>query len=104
MILEEIIRKQKQEIERLEKETKQLKEKIDSVKESYETDAEAKYYDYVGKRESKLQKRIDKAIEYINHENFKRTILVGVGTKKYTRNILDNILNILKGSDKNEYK
>ena len=34
-------------------------------------------------------------IEYINNEIFKRTILVGVGTKKYTRNILDNILNIL---------
>ena len=30
---------------------------IDSVKESYETDAEAKYYDYVDKHESKLQKR-----------------------------------------------
>ena len=39
-------------------------------------------------------------IEYINNEIFKRTILVGVGTKKYTRNILDNILNILnKGSE-----
>lgn len=42
------------------------------------------------------------AIEYINNEIFKRTILVGVGTKKYTRNILDNILNILnKGSESN---
>ncbi len=43
--------------------------------------------------------RIDKAKEYINHEIFKRTILVGVGTKKYTRNILDNVLNILNGGD-----
>lgn len=42
------------------------------------------------------------AIEYINNEIFKRTILVGVGTKKYTRNILDNILNILNKGDKNE--
>ena len=41
------------------------------------------------------------AIEYINHEIFKRTILVGVGTKKYTRNILDNILNILNKGDNN---
>jgi len=41
------------------------------------------------------------AIEYINHENFKRTILVGVGTKKYTKNILDNVLNILQGDNKN---
>ena len=42
--------------------------------------------------------KCEKAIEYINHENFKRTILVGVSTKKYTRNILDNVLNILQGS------
>ena len=42
------------------------------------------------------------AIEYINHEIFKRTILVGVGTKKYTRNILDNILNILNKGENNE--
>jgi hypothetical protein len=48
-----------------------------------------------------LQERIDKAVLYIIHENFKRTILIGVGTKKYTRNILDNVLNILKG-DNNE--
>ena len=33
--------------------------------------------------------------EYIEHENFKRTILVGVSTKKYTRDILNNILEIL---------
>ena len=88
MILEDIIKRQKQQIERLEKVNdrlkeycdfykdlsekqnktiKQLEEKIDSVKESYETDAEAKYYDYVDKYESKLQERIDKAIETINY-------------------------------------
>ena len=50
-------------------------------------------------REYDYKSRCEKAIEYINHENFKRTILVGVGTKKYTRNILDNVLNILNGSD-----
>lgn len=33
--------------------------------------------------------------EYIEHENFKREILVGVSTKKYTRNILNNILDIV---------
>jgi len=49
-----------------------------------------------------LKNIINEAIEYINHEIFKRTILVGVGTKKYTRNILDNILNILKKGDSNE--
>ena len=47
-----------------------------------------------------LQERIDKVIEYIEHENFKRNILVGVRTKKYTRDILNNILEILKGEDK----
>lgn len=33
--------------------------------------------------------------EYIEHENFKREILVGVSTKKYTRNILNNVLDIV---------
>ena len=49
----------------------------------------------------KYKQRNEKAIEYINHENFKRNILVGVSTKKYTRDILNNVLNILKG-DKDE--
>lgn len=48
-------------------------------------------------RLSELNKeyRINKAIEYIEHENFKRTILVGVSTKKYTKDILNKILEIL---------
>lgn len=35
---------------------KELKNKISNMKESYETEAEAKFYDYVGKHESKLEK------------------------------------------------
>lgn len=38
-----------------------LIDKIDSMTESYETDAEAKFYEYVDKYESRLQQRIDKA-------------------------------------------
>ena len=39
--------------------------------------------------------------EYIEHENFKRNVLVGVSTKKYTKDILNNVLEILdKVSDK----
>ncbi len=38
---------------------------------------------------------IKEAREYIEHENFKRTILVGVSTRKYTRDILNNVLEIL---------
>lgn len=35
---------------------KELKNKISDMQESYETEAEAKFYDYVGKHESKLEK------------------------------------------------
>lgn len=43
--------------------------------------------------------------EYIEHENFKRNILVGVSTEKYTRDILNKILEILdKASDDYESK
>lgn len=38
------------------KENQELKDKISNMQESYETDAEAKFYDYVGKHESKLEK------------------------------------------------
>lgn len=37
------------------KENKQLKERISEIEEAYETQAEAKYYDYIDKHESKLQ-------------------------------------------------
>lgn len=60
------------------------------------------YKDEVYQEKEDYKSRCEKAIEYINHENFKRAILVGVSTKKYTRNILDNVLNILNGSDENE--
>ena len=71
----------------------------------WEDEQEKDYYlkdeelnEYTQQLEYKLEQLeniIKEAIEYINNEIFKRTILVGVGTKKYTRNILDNILNIL---------
>lgn len=41
----------------------ELQEEIENMKMSYETDAEAKYYDFVDKHESKLQQRIDKLEE-----------------------------------------
>lgn len=41
------------------------------------------------------EKIIKEVREYIEHENFKRNILVGVSTKKYTRDILNKILEIL---------
>ena len=43
----------------------------------------------------RLHSIIKEVREYIEHENFKRTILVGVSTKKYTRDILNNVLEIL---------
>ena len=58
--------------------------------------------DIAVKNKIELESIRKEATEYINHEIFKRTILIGVGTKKYTRNILDNILNILKKGDSNE--
>lgn len=35
---------------------KELKNKISNMQESYETDAEAKFYDYLGKHENELEK------------------------------------------------
>ena len=49
---------------------------------------------------TKRDKIIKEVRKYIEHENFKRNILVGVSTKKYTRDILNKILKILEGSDK----
>lgn len=43
----------------------------------------------------KLEDILKEVREYIEHENFKRNILVGVSTKKYTRDILNKILEIL---------
>jgi prefoldin subunit 5 len=44
-----------------------------------------------------LENIIKEVREYIEHENFKRTVLVGVSTKKYTRDILNKVLEILEG-------
>jgi hypothetical protein len=49
------------------------------------------------KLEQQLQQKdniIKEVREYIEHENYKRNILVGVSTKKYTRDILNRILDI----------
>lgn len=40
-------------VSRLKKENQELKDKISNMKESYETDAEAKFYDYLSKYNSK---------------------------------------------------
>ncbi len=49
---------------------KELKDKISDMQESYETDAEAKFYDYLGKHESKLEKEnqeLKERLERINN-------------------------------------
>ncbi len=60
------------------------------------------YIEHLQQKVEQLENIRKEVIEYINNEIFKRTILVGVGTKKYTRNILNNILNILNKGDNNE--
>ena len=86
------------------KEIEKLKEKIENMKMSYETDAEAKYYDFVNRHESKLQQRIDKAIEYI--KDYEKTIEEGIKKgAEYTYlgsplNKINKLLDILKGEDK----
>ena len=52
-------------ITNLQEENERLKNELDNVKASYETEAEARYYEYIDRHESKLQERIDNAIEYI---------------------------------------
>lgn len=72
-------------------EYKELQKERDMYKSSFETMTE-NYF--------KLENIIKEVREYIEHENFKRNILVGVSTKKYTRDILNKILEILdKASD-----
>lgn len=72
-----------EEHKKLQQENERLKDKLSNVA-------------YIG---LKYALRIDKANEYIEHENFKRNVLVGVSTKKYTKNILNNVSNILNGGD-----
>ena len=45
-----------QTVKTLLKENQELKSKISNMKESYETDAEAKFYDYLGEHENELEK------------------------------------------------
>ena len=105
--------------DKLKKENKQLKDLCDKYEEEHSTKFNEWVFDKrenerltqgvtlltnelidMTKEKEDYKSRNEKATEYINHENFKRTILVGVSTKKYTRNILDNVLNILRGVDK----
>jgi hypothetical protein len=44
----------------------------------------------------KYKEVLDKIKEYIEHENFKRNILLGLSEKKYTRDILNHILELLE--------
>ena len=88
------IKLMQKEIERLKEENKRIFSKVNDDElliSNAMNYAEAQEY----------KSRNEKAIEYVEHENFKRNILVGVSTKKYTRDILNNVLNILKG-DKDE--
>ncbi len=91
-------------IENLVENNKKLGDYITNLQEELQESNEsitwwANRFNAVERDKKDYKSRIDKAKEYINHEIFKRTILVGVGTKKYTRNILDNVLNILNGGD-----
>ena len=79
----------------------ELQERIENMKMSYETDAEAKYYDFVNKHESKLQQRIDKAIEYIENKEKELEEIKGydlLGNDYWHFNM--KLLEILKGEDK----
>lgn len=83
----------------------QLIDKIDSMTESYETDAETKFYDFVDKHESKLQQKIDKAIEFIESKNNGICRVNGEEKGAYTflldfdksREFIWELLEILKG-------
>lgn len=52
---------------------------------------------YLLEQKVKNQKEVlDKIKEYIEHENYKRNILLGLSEKKYTRDILNHILELLE--------
>ena len=57
-------------VSRLKKENQELRDKISDMQESYETDAEAKFYDYLGKHESKSDKETQQKefIKYLEDE------------------------------------
>ena len=91
----DIIKIQEEEISRLNKEKMNFNVVIRNEKPirietqglDYMVDLEQKYY--------VLQDIIKEVREYIEHENFKRNILVGVSTKKYTKDVLNKVLEIL---------
>lgn len=81
------------ETEKQEQEIERLKDKLYDVKAHYETEAEAKYYEFIDNHESKLQQRIDKAIEWINNlpDGIKSTFIIYGGYE---------VKEILQGNDK----
>lgn len=81
--------------EYLEQENQQLKRKIKNIEEAYETEAEAKYYEYIDNHRSELQQRIDKAIGIIKSE------LYHIKDKEHLISAILHLENILKG-DNNE--
>ena len=91
----------------LQQENQQLKGQIKNIEEAYETEAEAKYYEYIDNHRSKLQQRIDKAIEYIeNHSLYEEEYDYDYEENIYLSGINDettkkDLLEILKG-DNNE--
>lgn len=70
----------------------EINKQVDEYIKLYDIENQLKEKD---KEIERLNNIIREAREYIEHENFKRNILVGVSTKKYTRDILNKILKIL---------
>jgi short-subunit dehydrogenase len=82
-----------QELEGKDKEIERLTELCNKYEEEHKTTFETWQKDI--KENEQLHSIIKEAREYIEHENFKRTILVGASTKKYTKDILNKVLEIL---------
>lgn len=57
--------------------------------------------DKVFEENKQLKEKIDKSIEYLEHERFKRKILLGLYEKKYMKFIFNDLFEILRG-DNNE--
>ena len=55
-----------------------------------------KRLDFMIEQNDKKQQVLDKIKEYIEHENFRRNILLGLSEKKYTRDILNHILEMIE--------
>lgn len=76
----------------------EINKQVDEYIKLYDIENQLKEKD---KEIERLNNIIREAREYIEHENFKRNILVGVSTKKYTRDILNKILKILDKEKEN---